>query len=546
MPHNDSCRRSDTINQRDINPISELTRILAAPTAASRFALRFALPASADWPSWVHDWASSPDAGEYHRIDQSSTPTYGTGASSAPTSVRIQFSAPTSTSDDLATPSFLSFLVAVAPTLNFWCQSRHRAISVSFLASSSTEAHMGGCVSSPSGPVGEVTELDKLRHRQAEKELKELKAKMAVQVKVLLLGSGRLWQIHHPQTNASHPPCPLHPTRDRYLLDALPDMELELPEIYTDIYEGGEAEASGKDGYVAKRGMRGAGTEEGTRPDGIATDLALIEHAEDIGDGEPFPMRYYGPLSRLWAEPVVQTAWNRGNEAAVPENLHYFFSDLPRLFDVGYVPTEQDIVRARARTIGITETSFHLRDQEMMMVDVGGQKSERRKWIHCFQDVTSILFLVSLSGYDQCLVEDRDANQMQDAMTIWDSICHSQWFKQTSIILFLNKNDLFQQKIRTSDIKSFFPDFDGEPHSVTAGHAYFKKRFGRLAVKAGRAKEREIYIHITTATDTELLRVVMAAVEVSVHILFAPPLFFLPRCADFSPPALDFEANSRL
>lgn len=43
------------------------------------------------------------------------------------------------------------------------------------------------------------------------------------------------------------------------------------------------------------------------------------------------------------------------------------------------------------------------------MVDVGGQKSERRKWIHCFQDVTSILFLVSLSGYDQCLVEDKDA-----------------------------------------------------------------------------------------------------------------------------------------
>jgi guanine nucleotide-binding protein subunit alpha len=52
---------------------------------------------------------------------------------------------------------------------------------------------------------------------------------------------------------------------------------------------------------------------------------------------------------------------------------------------------------------------FSLKDNEMLMVDVGGQKSERRKWIHCFQDVTSILFLVSLSGYDQCLVEDKDA-----------------------------------------------------------------------------------------------------------------------------------------
>lgn len=131
-------------------------------------------------------------------------------------------------------------------------------------------------------------------------------------------------------------------------------------------------------------------------------------------------------------------------------SLLYFFSDLDRLFNPEYVPTEQDIVRCRARTIGITETVFQLRDHEMLMVDVGGQKSERRKWIHCFQDVTSILFLVSLSGYDQCLVEDKDAvsssvvapmtgtnspqNQMQDAMTIWDSICHSQWFKATSIV----------------------------------------------------------------------------------------------------------------
>ncbi|KAF8131748.1 guanine nucleotide-binding protein alpha-2 subunit [Mycena galopus ATCC 62051] len=259
----------------------------------------------------------------------------------------------------------------------------------------------------------------------------------------------------------------------KYLLDALPDMALELP----------------------------------------TADLELIERAEDLRDGEAFPMNYYGPLSRLWSEEVVRTAWHRGNEVAVAENLTYFFSDLDRLFDPAYLPTEQDIVRARARTIGITETTFKRGDREMLMVDVGGQKSERRKWIHCFQDVTSILFLVSLSGYDQCLVEDRDANQMQDAMTIWDSICHSQWFTKTSIILFLNKNDLFEEKIKTSDIKSFFPDFEGEAGNVVAGRDYFKKRFSRLAHKAGRTKEREIYVHITTATDTELLRVIMAAVE---------------------------------
>ncbi|KAJ7851220.1 guanine nucleotide-binding protein alpha-2 subunit [Mycena leptocephala] len=363
-----------------------------------------------------------------------------------------------------------------------------------------------GCFPSSPAPLGEVSERDRALHRQAEKALREAKAKMALQVKVLLLGSGdsgkstvlnQMRLIHKAPFSAQEMEYFRQDVFEnltrgfKYLLDALPDMGLGLPSSYTD------------------------------------ADVQLIEHAEDLQNGEPFPVRYYGPLTRLWSEEVVRMAWERGNEAAVPANLDHFFADLPRLFDPAYVPTEQDIVRVRARTIGITETTFLLREHDMLMVDVGGQKSERRKWIHCFQDVTAILFLVNLSGYDQCLVEDRDMNQMQDAMTIWDSITHSQWFKQTDVILFLNKNDLFEKKIKSSDIKSFFPDFNGEPCTAIAGRDYFKKRFGRLAQIAGRTKEREIYIHITTATDTLLLRVVMATVEGA----FRPHLYaYYPMC----------------
>lgn len=57
----------------------------------------------------------------------------------------------------------------------------------------------------------------------------------------------------------------------------------------------------------------------------------------------------------------------------------------------------------------MTETVFKTGGHILRFIDVGGQKSERRKWINFFQDVTSVLFLVSLSGYDQCLIEDRDA-----------------------------------------------------------------------------------------------------------------------------------------
>ncbi|KAI0344010.1 heterotrimeric G protein alpha subunit 4 [Trametopsis cervina] len=358
---------------------------------------------------------------------------------------------------------------------------------------------MGACMSS--GHI-EVSEEDKRKHREAERALKEAKVKMSHQVKVLLLGSGdsgkstilkQMRLIHKvpfsPQEVESYRQLVFNNLTHglKYVLDAMVDMDLDVSEDNQQ--------------YVP-----------------------MIEDAQDIRDGQPFPEDYLEPLRRLWEDENLQKCWKRANEAALPDNLSYFFGELDRLFDPGYVPIEQDIVHTRARTIGITETVFHLREHEMLMVDVGGQKSERRMWIHCFQDVTSILFLVSLSGYDQCLIEDKDANQMQDAMTIWDSICHSQWFKQTSIILFLNKDDLFQKKIEHSDIKNFFPDFDGEPADARAGRDYFRKRFARLAQKANQ-KEREIYIHpngvlthfrpssTTTATDTAMLRVVMAAVE---------------------------------
>ena len=154
-------------------------------------------------------------------------------------------------------------------------------------------------------------------------------------------------------------------------------------------------------------------------------------------------------------------------------------------------------MRCRARTIGITETVFQLRDHEMLMVDVGGQKSERRKWIHCFQDVTSILFLVSLSGYDQCLVEDKDAvrasmarlngtysHPIESNARCYDNLGFNMSLPMVQIdvdcgslqksdkllalnsslqILFLNKDDLFQTKIQHSDIKTFFPVYPQPP-----------------------------------------------------------------------------------
>lgn len=93
--------------------------------------------------------------------------------------------------------------------------------------------------------------------------------------------------------------------------------------------------------------------------------------------------------------------------------------------------------------------------------DMGGQRSERKKWIHCFEDVTTILFIVAVSEYDQSLFEDVTMNRMNEALTLFDSICNSPWFTSTPIILFLNKSDLLREKLKTSPIEKHFCDYTG-------------------------------------------------------------------------------------
>ena len=89
--------------------------------------------------------------------------------------------------------------------------------------------------------------------------------------------------------------------------------------------------------------------------------------------------------------------------------IHSYYSNIDRLFARDYLPSDQDVLRSRLRTTGITETLFELGQLNYHMFDVGGQRSERKKWVHCFEGVHCLMFVAALSGYDQCLVEDKTA-----------------------------------------------------------------------------------------------------------------------------------------
>src|SRR5271169_3594812 len=98
------------------------------------------------------------------------------------------------------------------------------------------------------------------------------------------------------------------------------------------------------------------------------------------------------------------------------------------------------------------------------MFDVGGQRSERKKWIHCFEAVTCIIFCVALSEYDQVLLEVNTMNRMEESLHLFGSIVNSAWFTRTSIVLFLNKIDIFRKKLLTVPLERHYPDYEGILH----------------------------------------------------------------------------------
>lgn len=144
------------------------------------------------------------------------------------------------------------------------------------------------------------------------------------------------------------------------------------------------------------------------------------------------------------------------------------------------------------------------------MFDVGGQKSERKKWIHCFDNVDCVLFVVAMSEYDQVLFEDHCVNRMHDSLTLFKEIVNNTYFREMPFIVFFNKKDLFEEKVKYKSIKVAFPTYQGGPNEVQESADFIVDTF--LSQSEVDLKSRPIYPHETTATDTDLVKYVFASV----------------------------------
>ncbi|RXM36663.1 Guanine nucleotide-binding protein subunit alpha-12 [Acipenser ruthenus] len=225
---------------------------------------------------------------------------------------------------------------------------------------------------------------------------------------------------------------------------------------------------------------------------------------------EPCTFQLYVPALRgLWLDTGIRQAYGRRSDFQLGESVKYFLDNLDRIGQLNYLPSRQDILLARKATKGIVEHDFIIKKIPFKMVDVGGQRSQRQKWFQCFDGITSILFMVSSSEYDQLLMEDRRTNRLVESMNIFETIVNNKLFSNVSIILFLNKMDLLVEKVKSVSIRKHFADFQGDPHRLEDVQSYLVQCFNRKR----RNRSKPLFHHFTTAIDTENIRFVFHAVK---------------------------------
>jgi len=233
--------------------------------------------------------------------------------------------------------------------------------------------------------------------------------------------------------------------------------------------------------------------------DGKAAYDYIMNELEEDSDLNPIICR---KLAAFWADPGVQECYDQRNQYQLNTSCKYFFDQIEHIGEEGFIPVRDDLLRTRVRTTGIVEHNFTIENNPFQMFDVGGQRNERKKWIHCFENVTAVMFVAAISEFDEVLYEDEHTNRVSEALHLFEEIAKSEWFSKSALILFLNKRDLFGEKIAagkkiTDSACEELQSFKGDCSSYEETTSFITQCFLK------KNPEKKVYPHVTCATDSD-------------------------------------------
>ncbi|KAG7095787.1 hypothetical protein E1B28_006488 [Marasmius oreades] len=215
-------------------------------------------------------------------------------------------------------------------------------------------------------------------------------------------------------------------------------------------------------------------------------------------------------MRALWQDKVVQNAVSK-RRIRLPDSAGFFLNQLDRIASPDYSVTDDDIVRARLRTVGIQEYKITFKTSALDMAhgtwewrifDVGGCRTMRAAWLPFFENTNAIIFVSPVSCFDERLEEDCRVNRLEDSTLLWRSICSTKLLTRTQLILFMNKCDLLKKKLKQGVlIRNSLTSYGSRPNEATPFVKYLRDKFKEI-LKVNSPEPRASYIYPTTVTDT--------------------------------------------
>lgn len=169
------------------------------------------------------------------------------------------------------------------------------------------------------------------------------------------------------------------------------------------------------------------------------------------------------------------------------------------------------MLRTRIRTSGFEEANFTYKKHTLRVVDLGGQRSERRRWLEALQIATAVIFVSSLTEFDQPLREDAGSSRFAETKTLFTELLENS-IQEKFIIVLLNKLDLFKAKMAgpaKSRFSEYFTDYKG-PLQWEPCVEHIQEEFRRLAAKH---KCRSVSVHAIVAIETDNVKLVWTQIR---------------------------------
>ncbi|PPQ87940.1 hypothetical protein CVT25_001125 [Psilocybe cyanescens] len=224
-------------------------------------------------------------------------------------------------------------------------------------------------------------------------------------------------------------------------------------------------------------------------------------------------------MIQLWNDEAIRDVLRR-RKIRLEEASGFFLDDLERVTSLRYMPTDDDVLKARLKTVGVSEYKFEMevsagRDSgtEWRIVDVGGSRSQRPTWAPFFDDVDAIIFLAPISGFDQVLAEDRTVNRLEDSVLLWKAVCSSKLLANVDLVLFLNKCDILEKKLNSNiRLAKYVRSYGDRPNDLDSVSKYLRGKFSAIHREYS-PNPRKFYAFCTSVTDTATTAGIIASVR---------------------------------